>query len=121
MNHALALAAALSLGTWALHAFVGGREVAGPLLRSALRPVPKYTSYYCWHLVTIVLFAMAAAFAYGAVVPGGRDVAALALILSSAFAVWSLALVRWKRQPPLHLPQWLLFIAISVVASIGFV
>jgi len=120
MNHALAVAAALSLGTWALHTFVGGREIAGPLLRSGLHPVPKYTNYYCWHLVTIVLFAMAAAFAYGAVVPAGRDVAAFALMLSSAFAAWSLALVRWTRQPPLRLPQWLLFLAISVVAAVGF-
>ena len=44
MNHALAVAAALSLGTWALHSFVGGREIAGPLLRSELRPVPKAMS-----------------------------------------------------------------------------
>lgn len=119
MNMALLSAAGLSLACWAVHTFVGGREVARPLLDAKMASVPKYTSYYCWHLVTIVLLAMTAAFAYGAVAPTGKDVAVFALGLSIAFSIWSLVLVVWKRQRLLQLPQWLLFLVISVVAAAG--
>ena len=59
MNAGFAVASALSLLTWGIHTFVGGPEVARPLLRSELRPVPKLTQYYCWHAVTLALFLMA--------------------------------------------------------------
>jgi hypothetical protein len=120
INVAFAAAAALALLTWGLHTFAGGPEVARPLLASALPPVPKLTTYYCWHLVTIVLFAQAGAFAYAAVTPTGRDVAAFATALAFAFALWSVLLVAWKHRRPLELPQWLLFGAIGAVAAFGF-
>jgi len=119
VNVALIIAAGLSLLTWGIHTFVGGPRIAGPLLRSALPMVPKYTSYYCWHLVTIVLLAMAAGFAYAAFVPSGLDVAWLATLLALAFMGWSVALAFGKVRRPLHLPQWLLFLTISVAALVG--
>ena len=119
MNIFLAIAALLSLVTWAIHTFVGGPHAARPLLASKLGPMAKYTNYYCWHLVTLTLFAMAAGFGYAAVVPEGRDVAILLTILSAGFAVWSLILVGISRRSPVELPQWILFIAITIPAVAG--
>jgi len=119
MNIALAIAALFSLLTWGIHTFVGGPSTVKPLLASKMDPVAKYTNYYCWHMVTLVLLAMAGGFGYAAVAPGGRDVAVLFTLLSASFAVWSLALVVRSKRRAIELPQWMLFIAITVPAVVG--
>jgi hypothetical protein len=56
-------AAAASLVTLAVHTFVGGAFVARPLLSDQSLPkAAKWLAYYCWHIVTLLLLAMAAAF-----------------------------------------------------------
>lgn len=107
-------AAVFSLVTWALHTFVAGPIVAGPLLRSDLRAVPKFTNYYCWHIVTILLVAMAGGFCFAAFDPRGFPLAVFLTILSVAFAFWSGALVVWSKRRIFELPQWGLFIVISL-------
>jgi hypothetical protein len=119
INYGLAAASGLSLVTWALHTFVGGPATAGPLLASSLPPVAKYTNYYCWHLVTIVLLALSTAFGYAALVPSGLDVAVFATVVVGAFSLWSVLLVLWKHRRPWQLPQWLLFLAIGAAALSG--
>jgi hypothetical protein len=113
MNAWMIAAAALSLFTAGVHFFAGGREAARPLLVSRELPaVPKFTAYYCWHMVTIVLLVMAGAFAYSAI-SAVKDAAALATLLAMAFAAWSLAMTGWKRLNPMYFPQWALFIPIA--------
>jgi hypothetical protein len=119
MNIALAVAAFLSLLTWGIHTFEGGPRTVKPLLASAMRPVPKYTNYYCWHLVTFVLLTMAGGFAYAAVFPSGLDIAVLLTVLSAGFTLWSLALVALSRRKLLELPQWALFAPITAAALVG--
>ena len=119
MNVALLVAAVLALVTASIHFFVGGPLIARPLLRSTLPPVPQWTHYYCWHLVSIALVAMAGGFAYAAVVPSGRDVAVLTTGLAVAFMVWSLVLIAWRYRHPWRLPQWSMFAAVSAAALIG--
>lgn len=120
MNAFLAVAAALSLIVCGLHVWAGGPAIAGPLLRSNdLDRVAKYTNYYCWHIVTIVLLAMPIGFLLGAVRPDSLDIAALMTVLAGAFALWSLGLVFWKKQKPFHLPQWALFLPVTVVGALG--
>ena len=51
----------------------------------------------------------------------GRDLdetalAAMWTAIAAAFALWSVALIVWKRQKALDLPQWTLF---AVIASLG--
>ena len=111
MNTYFLLAALLSIGVLAAHIFGGGRFYVRPLLAADLHPVPKYVHYYCWHIVTMTLAAMAVSFGRAAVHPGARDLAVLMTVLAAGFAVWSLGLVLWKRQRPLHMPQWALFAA----------
>lgn len=119
MNLGFLAAALLSAGTWGLHTFVGGPAVAGPLVASDLPAVAKWTNYYCWHLVTLTLAGLAAAFAYAAWVPSGLDVAIFATLLSLGFMLWSVALVAWRYRYPWRLPQWTLFAAISSAALCG--
>lgn len=116
---ALWAAAGFSLVCWSVHTFVGGRLIARPLVRSDLAAVPRLTSYYCWHIVTIVLAALPAAYAYAALVPSGRDVAVLATALAGSFLVWSLTLVVWKRRRPFELPQWALFLPVTAAGVLG--
>lgn len=120
MNIWLLAAALLSAVTWAIHTFVGGREIVPALLSGDVPWVPKMTHYYCWHIVTITLAVMSAGFAWGALTPGGRDVACLVFGLAVAFALWSLALNGWTRPKPWWaLPQWALFLAVSATAAPG--
>ena len=102
-----------------LHVFAGGPIAARPLLLSDMRDEAKYTNYYCWHLVSIVIAAMTFGFAYAAVEAAGRDVAIIMTVLAGMFAAWSLGLVLWKRQRPFRLPQWLLFAPIAVLGAVG--
>lgn len=104
----------------ALHIFLGGPAVAKPLLRAKdMNPVARYTNYYCWHTVTIVLASMALAFVLAALSPPAVELAWAATLLSAAFALWSIGLVVWKKQKPLHLPQWLLFVAVTALGGVG--
>lgn len=66
LNLPFLIAGILSAIIWAIHTFAGGSAVVRPLLEAKLESTAKYTQYYCWHVVTIVLFVMASAFTYSA-------------------------------------------------------
>lgn len=120
MNLFLLIASLFAAITWMIHVIAGGREVVAPLLDSDIAWVPRITHYYCWHMVTITLAVMALGFAYGGFFEQGLDVAWLVEILAILFALWNVALGLWKRPKPWYaLPQWVLFLAISVVALPG--
>lgn len=120
MNVWLALAAALAALTTLIHAILGGREIAAPLLAAErLHAVPKFTLYYCWHLVTIVLAALALAFALVATDRGSRDLALFATAGATLFGLWSLAMIGLFRLRIAHFPQWALFAAIAASGAAG--
>lgn len=120
MNPYFTVAAILSAGVLAAHLFGGGRFYVRPLLAAPdLHPVPKYVHYYCWHLVSMVLAAMAVCFGLAAVDPGARDLAVLMTILAAGFTLWSLALVSWKRQRFLRMPQWALLGSVALAGGLG--
>ncbi len=107
--------------TAAMHFFLGGKFAAKPLLKAKMHPVAKYTNYYCWHMVTIVLLTMSVAFAISATYPSAWELGLAALFLSISFTIWNIVLWLWKKQSPLELPQWILFLTISVAGLMGFV
>lgn len=119
MNGWLLAAAAVCGLTAVVHVFAGGPSVAGPLLASEMDDEAKYTNYYCWHLVTIVIVVMTIGFAYGAVAETAEDLTLAMSGLAGAFTLWSVALVVWKRQSFLRMPQWLLFAPITVLGLVG--
>jgi len=112
--------AILSGFTWGIHTFLGGPPTVGPLLESSdIDPVAKYTNYYCWHIVTIVLLAMPTGFALAAFRAQSRELAILMTAMSAAFMLWSVVLILWKYRHPWKLPQWTLFLPITAVGIVG--
>ncbi|UTW59577.1 hypothetical protein KFE96_04520 [Kordiimonas sp. SCSIO 12603] len=121
MNIYLVAAAAASFLTFAIHTWVGGPVIAKPLVESDMHRVPKYTNYACWHIVTIMLFAMGGAFLWAAYFSDAIELAWFAFLLSSATLVWFAVLILWKRLSLVEFPQWALFVTIDILAFMGLV
>ncbi|PCC68012.1 hypothetical protein SAMN02745121_04645 [Nannocystis exedens] len=119
MNAWLLGAALATLGCAAIHAFVGGPEVARPIAASGLARVPRFTALYAWHMVTVVLVAMAVAFGAAARSEAHRSAATLAAALAVAFALLNLTLAIHLRARVRELPQWILFSLIAGLAVRG--
>ncbi len=113
-------AAGLSLFTCGVHLFAGGPTAAKPLLEANdIEDGAKYTNYYCWHIVSIVLLSMALGFGLDAYRGGPGDLSWLMTAFAIAFMVWSVVLIVWKKQPWLRLPQWTLFVPIVICGAAG--
>ncbi|HBY63609.1 MAG TPA: hypothetical protein DEH78_27605 [Solibacterales bacterium] len=120
MSLLFACASAAALATCAIHLAAGGKYVARPLLECrGLRPVPKFTSYYCWHIVTWMLASMAGFYGAAAALPAQWPLALAATILAAGCLVWNVALIGWQRLRPAHFPQWALFSAITAFGILG--
>lgn len=120
MNGWFVSAAGMSAFTCGLHVILGGREAARPLLEAGgLNRLAKFTNYYCWHLVTIVLGALSVAFAYSSRAGSAADLALFATTIAFLFAIWSLGMIVIFRLPPLQFPQWALFLPIGVLGVVG--
>lgn len=117
LNLPFLIAGILSAIIWAVHTFAGGSAVARPLLEAKLESTAKYTQYYCWHVVTIVLFVMASAFTYSAF--RASDLGWVMTLLGGAFALWGLLLPPFVRQSYLQLPQGWLFVPVTVLGLWG--
>lgn len=119
MNAWLVAAAAAAFATFLVHTFIGGRVIAAPLLAAgSLARVPRYTVYYCWHMVTLLLAAMAVALGWSAL-HANVALTVLMLVLALGFAGLSLALVLRFRVSPWHLPQWTFFVVIAALTAAG--
>lgn len=119
MNPWLVAAALAAFSTFLIHTFVGGRLIARPLLAARDLPrVPRLTAYYCWHMVSLLLFGLAVALAWAARYANPALVVASAA-LATAFAMLSLGLVAAHRVKPWHMPQWALFLVIAALSGLG--
>lgn len=112
-------AATLTTFTLFVHVFGGGKTVATPLLESEMGDEAKFTNYYCWHIVTIVLASMAICFTLPALSIASNDLAILATLLAFAFAIWSIMLTVIKKLKILVLGQWILFLPIAIFGFLG--
>lgn len=120
MNTLFAAAAILSFAVFLVHTFAGGRAIATPLLKARdLHQVPKLTTYYCWHLVTIVLAVISGMFLLATLRPDSLDVAWIATLLTGTFCLFGLVLPIWHRQSYKHMPQGWLFLPIVVLGVAG--
>jgi hypothetical protein len=120
MNFWFLSAAVLSTGICALHVTLGGREAARPLLSTTeLDRVAKYTNYYCWHLVTIAIALMAAAFAFASRPGANTDAAIFASAAAIIFALWSVIMIVQHKLSPLQFPQWALFLPVGFLGAVG--
>jgi len=119
MNIYLLVAAGLSAAVCLIHTFAGGRTIARPLLKADLHPVPKYVTYYCWHIVTIVLAVIAVMFALAGVSEDSLDLGWVATVLVAAFCLLGLAVPPIKKQKYSQMPQGWLFLPITILGITG--
>ena len=100
---------------WAIHTFIGQSTVARPLTGCGdLAALPKWTTFYCWHLVTITLGAMAVGLIYAAYAPSADDVAFAIGLMALLFGLFGLALPRFVGQTYATLPQGFLLLPVGV-------
>jgi hypothetical protein len=120
MNPFLLAAALLALAVCLTHLILGGREIARPLLDAPdFRNLPRYTLYYCWHLVTITFVGLALAFLFAAQPGGSRALAWFATIGAALFAALCVAInLRFNRRF-WHHPQWALFLPVAACGAAG--
>ena len=120
MNGWYLAAAGFSLLTALTHIFVGGHYVVRPLLAcEGLPRVSRFTNYYTWHVVTILLISMAVLFAYAGLYPTEIILPLSQTALAGAFMVLSFVLLTAKGMRPLHMPQWLLFLPVTLCGLCG--
>lgn len=120
MNVWFAAAAGLSAAICGVHFVSGGREAARPLLAAPeLDRAVKFTHYYCWHLTTIAIAALSAAFAYSSQVETASDLAYFATGLAAFFALWGLGMIVAFRLSPIQFPQWAMFVLVALLGLAG--
>ena len=115
----LSASAAMAL-VCTIHLVVGGRFVARPLLAAdGAGQVAKYTSYYCWHLVSAMLAGMTLAFLRAGIAPGGRELAAAAVLLAVFAMLWSFAMIGRYGLRVSRFPQGVLFAPVVLLGVCG--
>ena len=123
MNIWFLAAGLLSLSLCLLHVFGGGKVAARPLLgTNDLNSVAKYTNYYCWHIVTIVIAGLGVMFLFAAYVESARELAVAASLFALLFSLWNIGLYFWVRKKFRHwydLAQWLFFLPIWILGFVG--
>lgn len=103
----------------ALHTFVGTPEVADPLLASAIEDRAKYLNFFCWHIVTIVLWAVAAGYLWSTIVRSSTELVVFLTILMASIGIWGVFLPPSVGLSYVSMPQGWLFFPIVVLAILG--
>lgn len=113
-------AAAAAAVTWVVHTFIGGMYVARPLLADASLPkAAKWLAYYCWHLVTLMIAGIAAAFAGAAFGLVEARLAAVLAIFCLACSALSAAIGIKGGIAPWRFPATSLFAIVGVLGLAG--
>lgn len=93
VNPGFATAAVLSLITFGVHTFVGGKFAARPLLAAHdFHKASRWLNYFTWHMATVILLFMAGGFAVGALYPGAFPAAVLLMLMAASFSplcIWA--------------------------------
>lgn len=114
-----ASAGSLAAIWWAIHTFVGGRQIARPLVAATeLPPLVRHTQYLCWHFTTVP-FACMATFYFLAAFTGVTAYAIAATLLSSGFVVVGVGLVISLGEDHGKLPQGWLFLPVAALGLLG--
>jgi len=120
INTGFAAAGMLAGITFVVHTFLGQIYVVRPLLAvDHLSPASRWLSFYCWHMVTILLIAMSAMFFYAAFALEARALGILFTVLAAAFSLLCVAVALKGRVPPLRFPATSLFAAVALAGAWG--
>jgi len=113
-------AVVMSIITFAVHTFIGGPVVAGPLLKNTNIPkASKWLNYYTWHVTTIFTFSMGGAYAYVALNPNRPELAIFLTIVTAFLSVLSAAVALKGNINPLRFPSTSLFATVSLLGLAG--
>jgi len=113
-------AVVMSIITFAVHTFIGGPVVAGPLLKNTNMPkASKWLNYYTWHVTTIFTFSMGGAYAYVALNPNRPELAIFLTIVTAFLSVLSAAVALKGNINPLRFPSTSLFATVSLLGLAG--
>jgi hypothetical protein len=113
-------AAMASAITFAVHTFIGGRVVARPLLADRSLPKPaKWLAYYAWHITTVLLAAMAVAYAWAAWSGQARDLAVAVTGLAAALSILSAGVASKGSINPMRFPSTSLFALTACLGAAG--
>lgn len=111
------IAAALSLA-WALvHLFVGGRQIARPLLAAQMPVTARSTAWMCWHFVSVTLFLLATFFLAAAF--GSDDLGLAGTLIAAAFFFTGLWAKTMTGETFARLPQGWLFLPVALAGLWG--
>lgn len=120
VNAGFAAAAVLSLITFAVHTFVGGRFAARPLLASSELPKASlWLNYFTWHMATVMLLFMAGGFGVAARYPGALAAGALLTLMAATFSPLCIWVALKGGISPWRFPASWLFALIALVAYLG--
>ena len=122
MNWILLTASVIAMATTLLHAIVGGKEIASPLLRSEIPEEVKLTMYACWHMVTAALgLTSVALLLIATAVFKSSGLAQFLGVLWTLFALVFLfvTLVLASPRGLFRFPQWTLLLPVGILAIAG--
>lgn len=112
-------AAIVSVITFYVHTFIGGKYVARPLLADKQLPIAsKWLNYYCWHVTTIAIVFLAIAFA-GLYMASLTDEGVILIFLAAfttSLSILSAFVAIKGRIPPWRFPSTSLFALIAACA-----
>ena len=120
MNPGFALAAVLSLITFGVHTFIGGRFAARPLLAATdFDRASRWLNYFTWHMVTVLLLFMAGGFWFAANQPDAVEVAVLLMLMAAAFSPLCVWVAMKGGIAPWRFPASWLFLLIAMAGLCG--
>ena len=120
MNTWFLLAGVSSVFTAMVHTFAGQKYVVRPLLDTPkFNHISRFTNYYCWHIVTIVLFSMGAMFFVAASKPNSIELAWVATLYATAFVLWNILMILTHKLEVKQFPQWALILPTALLGWCG--
>ncbi len=118
-NYFYALAAIISAIWFAVHVFIGGREIAQPLRQSIeLDPLVRDVQYLCWHFTTVSIAAISLFFVLAFFLEQ-QPYAVAGTIMAAGFTLTGIGLVAAIRQSHRKAPQGWLFAPITLLGLWG--
>lgn len=116
-----ATAGGLAAIWFSVHLFLGGRQIARPLITAtALDPIVRHTQYLCWHFTSVAIACMSAFFVWAAV-SGDAIMAIAGTTLALGFFVVGVGVVMSMQEDHTKLPQGWLFLPVALLGIFGLV
>ena len=120
MNTYFAIAAVFSLFVTGVHFFLGGKQIARPLLEAKTLPNDvRCVQYFCWHITTLSLLLQAILFGIAAAYPAQLNLAIVAAAFAGSIAALGILMPPALKTGYGTMPQGLLFVPITALGLAG--